>query len=218
MDAVNANATIDPKLFDAIKHWNDYANESGQNARVLFEAMTPVKDSLQIARQVMESMQHTSWMPIGMPWMKPSALFSAYQELTEIQLAAQERESDCYIRFLTTTLGAGKQVAEAMQGATTPQQVLASYLEAGLNIVRQYQADVSEQASTLSEIQSAYNAWLQRTLENLGTRTAMESETSASLPIVAPEPSLPAVPPAPAASAAPSEPAPESAPGRGSNA
>lgn len=213
MDAVTPNATIDPKLFDAIKHWNDYANESGQNVRVIFEAMTPVKDSLQIARQVMESMQHTSWMPIGMPWMKPSALFSAYQELTEIQLAAQERESDCYIRFLTTTLGAGKQVAEAMQGATTPQQVLASYLEAGLNIVRQYQADVSEQASTLSEIQSAYNAWLQKTLENLG-RTAEESETSTSLPIVAPEPSLPAVPPPPAAAAAPSEPA----PGRDSNA
>ncbi|WP_349616647.1 hypothetical protein [Azotobacter salinestris] len=189
MDAVNANATIDPKLFDAIKHWNDYANESGQNARVLFEAMTPVKDSLQIARQVMESMQHTSWMPTGMPWVKPSVLFSAYQELTEIQLAAQEKESDCYIRFLTTTLGTGKQVAEAMQGASTPQQILASYLEAGLSIARQYQADASEHASALGQIRSAYNVWLQRTLENLGHETVEEpAPAAASQPAASPPP------------------------------
>lgn len=202
MDAVTSNAPIDPKLSEAIRHWNDYANESGQNVRVLFEAMTPVKDSLQIAQQIMDSVQHRGWTPGSAHWMKPAALFSAYQELTEIQLAAQERENDCCIRFLTTTLGTGKQVAEAMQGASTPQQVLASCMEASLNIVRQYQADISEQAETFSQIQSAYKAWLQRTLDSLSSRQAEETAASASLPPAASEPSLP-VPATPSAQSEP---------------
>ncbi|MFC0709178.1 hypothetical protein [Azorhizophilus paspali] len=189
MDADTANATIDPKLSEALKHWNDYASESGRNARLIFEAMTPVNDSLRIVRQVMESMQFGGWSPTGMPWLKPSVLFSAYQELTEIHLAAQEKESDCYIRFLTTTLGTGKQVAEAMQGASTPQQILASYLEAGLSIAKQYQADASEHASALGQIRSAYNIWLQRTLENLGHETEEEpAPTAASQPAASPPP------------------------------
>lgn len=208
MDAVIANAQIDPKLSDAIKHWNDYASESGQNVRAMFEAITPIKDTFQIAHQIMDSVQHTGWMPAGTNWMNPSALFAAYQELTEIQLAAQEKESDCCIRFLTTTLGAGKQVAEAMQGVSSPQQFLASYLEASLNIIRQYQADVTQQASIFVQIQSAYNAWLQKTLESLSTKTAPENVESLSMPPV------PSELPAPAAAAAsPSAPeAPEAAP------
>ncbi|SEI55473.1 hypothetical protein SAMN04244572_02124 [Azotobacter beijerinckii] len=178
MDAITADAAIDPKLSEALKRWNDYASESAQNVQVLFEAITPVKDTLQIAQQITDSLQRTHWTPTGTNWVNPSALFTAYQELAEIQLAALEKESDCYIRFLTTTLGTGKQITEAMQGASSPQQFLASYLDASLNIVQQYQDDASKQASTLSQIQSAYSAWLQKTLESLSAKTSPEDATA----------------------------------------
>ena len=172
MDATTTDTSIDPKLSEAIKRWSDYANESAQNVQVLFEAFTPVKDTLQIAQQIMGTLQHVDWTSANANWANQSVLLGAYQELAEIQLAALEKESDCYVRFLTTTFGTGKQLAEATQGATSPQQLLASYLDASLDIVQQYQDDASKQASTLGQIQAAYNAWLQKTLEGLNAKTA----------------------------------------------
>ncbi|MFD2837728.1 hypothetical protein ACFS3C_17715 [Azotobacter vinelandii] len=80
-------------------------------------------------------------------------------------------------------------------GASTPQQILASYLEAGLSIARQYQADASEHASALGQIRSAYNVWLQRTLENLGHETVEEpTPAAASQPAASPPPASAAEP------------------------
>lgn len=170
MKANTAAPAIDPKLSEALKRWNDYASESAQGLQALGEAFTPVKDSLQIGQQVLASMQRINWTPIDTNWTNPSALVAACQDLADIQLAALDRGGDCYIRFLTTTLGTGKQLAGALRGATSAQQLLGAYLGASLDIVQQYQADVGEQAATLNQIQSAGNAWLQRTLESLSAK------------------------------------------------
>lgn len=170
--ANTADTAIDPKLSEALKRWNDYASESAQSLKVLGEAFTPVKDALQIGQQVMTSLQSINWTPVDTNWTSPAALRAACQDLADIQWAALDRGGDCYIRFLTTTLGAGKQVAGALRGASSAQQLLGAYLGTSLDIVQQYQADAGEQAATLNQIQSAGNAWLQRTLESLSTKDA----------------------------------------------
>jgi len=167
MDASMTDTSVDPKLSEAIKRWSDYASESAQNLQVLFDAVQPFKDTLQVSQQVMGALQRTDWRSANSNWLSQSVLLGACQELMEIQLAALEKESDCYMGFLSTTFGAGRQVAEAMQGTSSPQQLLASCLDASLNIAQQYQNDASKQVSTLGQVQSAYNAWLQKTLESL---------------------------------------------------
>lgn len=166
MTANTADTSIDPKLADALKRWNDYASASAQDLQALGGAFTPVKDALQIGQQVLTSMQRLNWTPVDSPWTNPTALRASWQDLADIQLAALERASDCYVRFLTTTLGAGKQVTASLRGASSPQQLLGAYLAASLDILQQYQADAGEQAATLNQIQSACNAWLQQALES----------------------------------------------------
>lgn len=172
MNAKTAATALDPKLAKALKRWNDYASESAKGLQVLGEAITPVKDALQVGQQVLTAMQRINWTPGDSNWSNPAALLAAWQDLVDIQLAALDRGSDGYIRLLTTTLGAGKQLAGAQRGATSPQQLLGAYLGASLDIVQQYQADAGEQAATLNQIQAAGNAWLQRTLEELSAKDA----------------------------------------------
>ncbi|MCC6075628.1 hypothetical protein ACFPTX_06870 [Pseudomonas sp. GCM10022188] len=170
MTANTAVTEIDPKLAEALRRWSDYASESAQGLQELGEAFTPVKDALQIGQQIVTSMQRINWTPVDNNWTNPTALTAAYRDLADIQLAALDRGSDCYIRFLTTTLGAGKQLAGALRGVSSPQQLLAAYLGSSLDILQQYQADAEEQAATLNQIQSACNAWLQRMLEGGGAQ------------------------------------------------
>lgn len=170
MTANTADTPIDPKLADALRRWNDYASASAQDLQALGGAFTPVKDALQIGQQVVMSMQRIDWTPGEPNWPNPSAMTAAGQDLADLQLAALEGGSECCERFLTTTLGGVRQVASALRGATSPQQMLAAYLDASLDIAQQFRADASAQAATLGQIQAACNAWLQRTLESLGTK------------------------------------------------
>lgn len=175
------NAGSDTKLSEAIRHWNDYASESTQNLQDLFGAFTPLKDNLQVMQNLLQAL-YLGWTPAGLGRMNPAALTDACRELAEIQKAAQDKGSDCYQRLLNTTLSAGQQLAEAVQGATSPQDFLGSYLDASLGIVKQYQADANAQASAFCQIQSAYRAWLQKALENLYSQPMAETGAAPSIP------------------------------------
>lgn len=182
MDNVTSpNAGIDTKLSEALKHWSDYASESPQNLQALFGSFNPLKDNVQIVQHMLQAL-YLGWTPASLGRMNPAALTDACRELAELQRAAQDKGTDCCQRFLNTTLSVGQQIAESVQGATSPQDFLGSYLDASLGILRQYEYNARAQATAFGKIQSAYRAWLQKTLENLYAQPMAETGATSSLP------------------------------------
>jgi len=171
MTATTSNEFIEPSLADAIKHWNEYSAENAKNALIVLEAITPLKDALQVSEQVVEAMKQTNWFPVGTTLANPGVLTDAYKELAEIQMAALGKWYDGYAQFLKTTQQSGEKFTAALQDVNSPQQALAGYLETSLAVTKQYQADASDQASNLSAVQAAYKAWFQKTLQSLSAKS-----------------------------------------------
>lgn len=171
MTSTTSNDSIDPNLADAIKHWSEYSAESARNALILFEAITPLKDAIQVGDQVVEAMKQTNWRPVTTKLGDPAAFSDACKELAEIQMAALSKWYEGYLQYLKTTQQSSEQLGTALRGVGSPQQALAAYLEASLAIMKQYQADTSKQASSISEIQAAYKAWFQKTLQNFSWKS-----------------------------------------------
>jgi hypothetical protein len=44
---------LDPDLTDALQHWNQYCDQSRQNALILLNAITPLKDQIQVTGQLL---------------------------------------------------------------------------------------------------------------------------------------------------------------------
>lgn len=159
---------IDPSLTAALQHWSAYSAESTRNALVVMQAITPVKDTLQVTQQVLDSMQHVDWTPLNQKVADPEVYSTAYNELTDIQIATVKKLYEGYGELLSTAKKSGQQLAEVGEGADSPQQWLAAWLEANLAIVKEYQNDISDQADSLNAIQAAYKAWFQKTIESFG--------------------------------------------------
>jgi len=170
MTAEPAAEIIDPSLTHAIKDWNDYSSESVKNALIVMEAITPIKDTVQVTQQVIQALQETDWKPDNKKLLDPESLLAAGRELAEIQKAAIERMLEAYNEYLKVTRQAGDKYAEKLKAAKSPQQLLAAWLEASLEMVKEYQSGINDQASTLGTVQSAYKAWLQNTLQNLSAK------------------------------------------------
>ncbi len=161
---------VDPNLTEALRHWSEFSEENRQNALILFNAITPIKDKIQVTGQLLEAIQHTDWLQTTAKLADPSALVQSFSELADIQIATLGKLQESYNAFLKTTQACGEQLSGVSQGADSAQALLASYLETSLNIVKQYQADATDEASSLNVIQSAYNAWFQKTLQSLSTQ------------------------------------------------
>jgi len=160
---------IDPSLSGAIKDWNDYSAETVKNALIVLEAITPVKDAMQVTQEVMESIRVADWKSWGRNLPDPATLTAATREMADIQKAAVERLLESYNNYLAISRETGEKfVAKAAQ-VKSPQQFLAAWLETSLGLVKDYQDEVNQQASNLGTIQAACRAWLQNTLQNLST-------------------------------------------------
>ncbi len=170
MNADATNEIVDPSLSDAIKDWNDYTAESVKNALIVLEAITPVKDNVQVTQQVIEAFKNTDWQPASKKLLDPEVLAAVGRELAEIQKAAMERLMEGCNQYLVTTQEAGKKFADNLKDVKSPQQFLAAWLESSLDLVKDYQQNATDQASNLGTIQSAYKAWLQSTLQNLSAK------------------------------------------------
>ncbi|TWH71366.1 hypothetical protein LX59_01650 [Azomonas agilis] len=158
---------IEPKLINILKQWRCFSHQNAENLQLFCSAFTPVHDSLQITQQVLKQWHDKPWTLPEQPSVDSSALSNAYRELIDIQQAALEKEQEAYFRYWTTALTNSKQMINALQGVSSPQQALVAYLEANLDLARQYQEDVSEQLTDLNQIKAAYTAWWQKTLESL---------------------------------------------------
>ncbi|ANG62830.1 hypothetical protein A8C75_10275 [Marinobacterium aestuarii] len=159
---------IDPNLTDALQHWNQYCAESRQNALILLNAITPLKDQIQVTGQLLESAQKTNWLEASTKFTDPTTLAGAFGELADIQIAALGKMQEGYSAFLKTAQASGDQLSKLGKDVDSPQALLAASLETSLNILKQYEADATEEASSMSTIQAAYRAWLQKNLLALG--------------------------------------------------
>jgi len=158
---------IEPCLYQALNHWNEYSAENARQALILFEAFTPLKDAAQIGDQVLKAMEQSRWFSAGGKPANPAALANSAKELAEIQSAACQKLYDGYAQFLKTSQRSAEPLTAAMQSMNSPQQALANFLEASLTLTRQYQENTNDQFSNLSAIQAAYKGWFQKTLQDL---------------------------------------------------
>ncbi|MEH6825840.1 MAG: hypothetical protein V7629_18250 [Motiliproteus sp.] len=167
MTSPQANKFIDPSLSEAIQHWKEYSDQTTQDSVMLMNAMTPLKDSAQVAGAVFESMQQTDWLQIAKKLTDPTALSTAIDELSDIQIAVMGKVRDGYRAFLQTSLASAEQLAEVPKEANSAATLLATLMETSLNIVKQYQQDASDEAANLNAIQAAYRAWFQKSLQTV---------------------------------------------------
>ncbi len=158
---------LDPSLTEALRHWNQYYSQSRQNALVVLNAITPLKDQIQVTGQLLETAQKTDWLQARSKLADPGLVVTALGELADIQIAALGKMQEGYNAFLKTTQASTSQLSDLGKAAESPQALLAESLETGLSILKQYEADAVEEASSLSAIQSAYRAWLQKSLQSL---------------------------------------------------
>lgn len=158
---------VEPKLAQALQRWSDYAGESVQNELVVLQAITPLQDAAQLSQQLMATFENGGW-PQAIAWPDPTRLSQAVSELTDIQLAAWNRLLDGYGTFLKTSVEAGTRLGQVARQDGDPQQQLAAWLEAWLDVSKSYQSDLSDQLSSLNAIQAAYRAWWQKTLQSAG--------------------------------------------------
>nr|WP_067291176.1 hypothetical protein [Marinobacterium profundum] len=159
---------IDPNLTDALQHWNQHCAQSRQNALILLNAITPLKDQIQVTGQILEAAQKTNWLEASTKLADPTTLAGAFSELADIQIAALIKMQEGYSAFLKTTQASSDQLSALGKDADSPQALLAASLETSLNILQQYEADATEEASSMSAIQAAYRAWLQKNLQAFG--------------------------------------------------
>lgn len=156
---------IDPSLAEALQHWNQYYAQSRQNSLILMNAITPLKDQIQVTGQLLETAQKTDWVKASSKLADPEVLVGALGELADIQIAALGKLQEGYNAFLKTTQASTDKLSGLGNEADSPQALLAASLETSLDILKQYEADATEEASSLSAIQSAYRAWLQKSLQ-----------------------------------------------------
>lgn len=161
---------IDPKLMDVLKQWHCFTQQNSENLKLVFSAFTPVQDSLQVTQQVLQRLQNKPF-AVEQSAVPSEAVSNAYRELIDIQQAAFKKEQEVYFRYWSIGLNNGKQMMSALQGVSSPQQALAAYLEANLDLARQYQDNFSEQLSDLNQIKAAYSAWWQKTLEAVSAQS-----------------------------------------------
>lgn len=169
MTANSSSNMIDPSLSGAIKDWSEYSAETVKNALIGLEAITPVKDAMQVTQEVMETIQVSDWKPWGENLPDLATLGAAAREMAEIQQAAIQRLLDSYNNYLAINRDSGEQFVEKLKGSKSPQQWLAAWLESSLSLARNYQDESNQQASNLATIQAACKAWFQNTLQNLST-------------------------------------------------
>lgn len=160
------NELIDPSLQKAIEQWKSYVSDTVQTEQVVLRLSTPLKDTLQITQQVMESMQANDWKaPTDPP--DPKTLTDIACELSDIQVSAFGKIQENYSSYLETGVKGGTELVEALLIEASPQQRLAAWLDASLEVTKQYQEDTTQLVSDLSAIQAAYTAWRQKSLESL---------------------------------------------------
>lgn len=169
MNATNTQDPIDPRLVEALQQWNTFSAQNAKDALNTFEAITPLKDTAQINAQMLESLQDTDWQSVAQNMANPASFAKAYKELADIQMAAFSRWNNGFIEFMQTTLESGGQLSALKPDFDSPQQALAAYLETGLEIMQQYQEGANNQASDMNTIQSAYKAWLYKTLQDFSS-------------------------------------------------
>src|SRR5205814_1731162 len=105
----------------------------------------------------------TNWQTVNQKIMDPKAMSGAYKEWMDIQSASVDVLGNGNTQFLKTTLSAGTLFADVAQNGSSPQHVWASYLNIGVNLLKEYQADLNDQAQHFNAIQAAYKAWFQKT-------------------------------------------------------
>lgn len=167
MSTLAKQQLIDPSLTDALQQWAAFSAENRQNAQILMNAITPVKDRVEVAEELLEAMRQTDWLQASSKLADPGVLARSYGELVDIQIAAMGRLQDAGNALLQTTLSFGEQLTRIPQGADNAQALLATYLLTSLNFAKQYQADATSEASSLSAIEAAYGDWFQKSLQGL---------------------------------------------------
>lgn len=159
---------IDPKLSNALQQWSDYYKKSAQDTMTLLKWMAPVKDAQQMSEQLTELLKSTDWQTVSRNWTDPAlfwgTLQGAYSELAELQKASVEAGIKGAQQLLEVSQQASKTLSSVEPTPAQPQQTLAAYLQASLDVVKQYQEASNQQMEEISGLNSAGKVWLERTL------------------------------------------------------
>ncbi|WP_417362796.1 hypothetical protein [Gallaecimonas pentaromativorans] len=148
---------IEPGLSKAIEQWQAYFKESMESSLGLMSAVNPLKDAAEVTQKVSQAMvENLSSGKIAPP---PA---EALKELSELQSAGAQRLWEGCTQTIKDSRSATEKLLSFDGVPSTPQGLLTHLLQSNLAAVKQYQADASAMASTMSEMQSAYNAWLDK--------------------------------------------------------
>ncbi len=151
-------------VYQALENWNNYSAQSIQNMKVVFEAITPLKDAAQVTGQTIEMLSRlNNWQSANKKLFDGYAALNAYYELLNIQSGGLSLLSQDNSQYFKNAIDSSVKWSESINPNATPEEVFVSSINTSITILKQYQDMVNNQVQHLSTIQSAYTAWFQKT-------------------------------------------------------
>ena len=152
-------------VYQALENWNNYSAQSIQNMKVVFEAITPFKDVAQLTSQTIEMFSClNNWQLGAKKSFDGYGALNAFFELLNIHSGSLSLLAQDNSQYLKNAIDSSGKWAEALTPtSSTPEQFITQSINTNIAIMKQYQDMLSNQVQHLSNIQSAYTAWFQKT-------------------------------------------------------
>ncbi|MES2205547.1 MAG: hypothetical protein V4525_01975 [Pseudomonadota bacterium] len=151
-------------VYQALENWNNYSAQSIQNMKVVFEAITPFKDAVQLTGQTVEMFSRlNNWESCSKKSFDGYGALNAYYELLNIQSASLNLLTQDNSQYLKNAIDCSAKWAESLTPCSNPEELVSSSINTSIAIMKQYQNILNNQVQHLSSIQSAYTAWFQKT-------------------------------------------------------
>ena len=155
---------LDDDLKKALERVNNTFKTSMEEAALMKNAFNPMQSMVQVSEQVTKFFSDANWVKLMSPNHDKTVYKDSFTELMEIQKAGFEKLSKAQKELVTDAMKDTANTAKSVKPGSPPQKNLAAYINANLDGLEQIQKDISAQASIMGSMQTAYMAWLEKTL------------------------------------------------------
>jgi hypothetical protein len=152
-------------VYQAMDNWNTYSAQTIQALGVVMEAITPLKDAAQVAEQTAQLMSTVDWQSASQKTLDVYSIWDAYCELFTIQTAGVNLLLQDQSQALKSGLDSSVEWIESVKtNPAQPEEAMASSINASIALLKQCQDNLNNQVQHITAIQSAYMAWLQKSV------------------------------------------------------
>ncbi|WDE05557.1 hypothetical protein SG34_001010 [Thalassomonas viridans] len=159
---------VDPALRDAFNHLAESGKYTSKEIELVTNTVMPVKAFLQVNSEVSHFFTDLDWASFYGNLLQPAKYSQSLESLSEIQEEALKKFSAGQRHLVETITHDSEEFMQVNVEADEPQQLIAGYMDQGLKAYDDIKQEMIGQTKAFSEMNSAYMAWMQQTLELFG--------------------------------------------------